>query len=286
MDIRVTQNFLHSSKLVSDLLDRTTVSNNDTVLEIGPGKGIITRELAMRCKKLIAVEYDARFVDSLQRSFEGCSNVKIVKSDILKINIRIGHDYKIFSNIPFNITADIMEKFLSDKELSEAYFIMQYEAFLKYAGQPYYNNSYKSILLKPFFDTEMLYRFKQSDFVPVPQASIVLAWFVRKKYADIASDSENIYNDFVSYIYLQGGRTIEEKIIRIFTYNQLKHIWGQLDAKKDDFISSMSYQDWLVLYKTFERFVAEDKKGFVRGQYLYLKHEQSKLQKIHRNRKA
>lgn len=286
MDVHVTQNFLYNNKLVSNLLEETTVSNNDLVLEIGPGKGIITKELAKRCKEVIAVEYDAKFVSSLNEIFAGNSKVTIIKSDILKYKTEFGHPYKIFSNIPFNITADILTKFLFDKELLDAYFIMQYEAFLKYAGQPYYNNSYKSILFKPFFDAEIVYKFKASDFVPVPQASIVLARFVRKKFADISPNSEKLYYDFVSYIYLQSGKTIAQKINHIFTYKQLKHIWGQLDAQKDDCISNVSYHDWLILYKTFERFAEDDKKNLVHGKYSYMMQEQSKLQKIHRNRKT
>ena len=69
MRIEHSQNFLHSKKLVSELLDKTNLNDDDTVIEIGPGKGIITEELSKKCKRIIAIEYDNKLSASLKSHY-------------------------------------------------------------------------------------------------------------------------------------------------------------------------------------------------------------------------
>ena len=139
MRIEHSQNFLHSKRLVSELLSKSNITSEDTVIEIGPGKGIITEELSKKCAQVIAIEYDKELAHLLQESFANKSNVKIIEHDFLKYKLPNDGVYKICANIPFNLTADIMKKVLEfENSPTDIYFIMQYEAFLKYAGKPYY----------------------------------------------------------------------------------------------------------------------------------------------------
>ena len=118
--------------------------------------------------------------------YNGSEKVRIVSEDLLKNRLNISGEYKLFSNIPFTITSDIMTKFLSDNRVQEIYFIMQYEAFLRFCGTPLYQDSYKSLLYKPFFSMEILYRFAPSDFTPMPSVRIVFVHIARKKSFDIS----------------------------------------------------------------------------------------------------
>ena len=120
-----SQNFLHNKELVASLMAKTNISSNDTIIEIGPGKGIITEELANKCKRLIAVEYDRTLAQRLKDRFAGNSRIQILEHDFLKYDMPVSGEYKICANIPFNLTADIMKKVLEcDNRPDEIYFII------------------------------------------------------------------------------------------------------------------------------------------------------------------
>lgn len=130
--------------------------------------------------------------------------------DFLKYKISVKEPYKVCANIPFNITADIMKKvFEDDNPPEDIYFIMQYEAFIRYSGQPFYNESLRSLLYKPWFSAELIYEFKPSDFYPVPNARICFAHFQRKTSADVEDATD--YRNFLSYIFLASGNTFKDK---------------------------------------------------------------------------
>src|SRR2546421_7074876 len=102
-----SQNFLKSPTLVCQLLDKCDIGSDDTVYEIGPGRGIITELLAQRCRQVIAIEKDPQFVDTLRPNIAGRANIKLLQGDFLEYRLPTNH-YKVFANIPFNITSAIV----------------------------------------------------------------------------------------------------------------------------------------------------------------------------------
>lgn len=88
-NIKDTQNFLHSKELVKHLIDICNVKSDDVVIEIGPGKGIITNELVQTANKVIAVEFDEELYERLRNKFQGNNKVDIIYGDILNFTPRI-----------------------------------------------------------------------------------------------------------------------------------------------------------------------------------------------------
>lgn len=285
MRIEHSQNFLHSKKLVSELLDKTNLNDDDTVIEIGPGKGIITEELSKKCKRIIAIEYDNKLSASLKETFSEDSKIQIIEQDFLKYKLPNSGEYKICANIPFNLTADIMKKVLEfENSPTDIYFIMQYEAFLKYAGLPYYKESFKSLLYKPFFHASVLYNFKATDFKPVPKAKIVFAKF-NKKEPDILSNEFDTWKDFLAFMFLEKGVNIKEKTKKIFTYEQLKRILKDTAIAENLVITSLTYEQWLALFKIYNSsLVSAQKKNIVANSFSKMIKNEAKLTKINRNR--
>ena len=227
MRIEHSQNFLHSKKLVSELLDKTNLNDDDTVIEIGPGKGIITEELSKKCKRIIAIEYDNKLSASLKETFSEDSKIQIIEQDFLKYKLPNSGEYKICANIPFNLTADIMKKVLEfENSPTDIYFIMQYEAFLKYAGQPYYSESMRSLLYKPWYFSELIHEFKPTDFRPAPNARICFVHFHKRDNPKVADSKD--YKNFLSYVFAAPGNTFKEKTKKLFTYEQQKRICKQI----------------------------------------------------------
>jgi len=278
-----SQNFLHNKELVASLMAKTNISSNDTIIEIGPGKGIITEELANKCNRLIAVEYDRTLAQRLKDRFAGNSRIQIVEHDFLKYDMPVSGEYKICANIPFNLTADIMKKVLEcDNRPDEIYFIMQYEAFLKYAGQPFYADSLRSLLYKPFFLAELLHEFQPTDFHPVPKSRICFVRFHKKIPSDISDEAQ--YRNFLAYVFSTSGNDFREKTKKIFSHEQQKRLCKQLNINMASRLADITYEGWLYIFNVFLRFVPADKKGLIINAERDLKNSQSKIQKIHRNR--
>lgn len=280
-----SQNFLHSKKLVSKIVSLSNIVQDDTVIEIGPGKGIITYELGQRCSDVIAIEYDKSLYDKLSIRFKETGNIKIVNMDFMLYKLP-NKPYKVFSNIPFNMTADIIQKILDvDEKLTDAYLIIQYEAALKYIGTPYYADCFRSLYYKPLFEAEIIYEFEPTDFSPPPKARIVLVHFHKKEYSDVKTESYSKYRDFLSYVFYGAGRTFKEKTKQVFSYEQQKRIRKASGIEFDSTISYWTYPQWIAMFNCYDKLVSKEKQALVNGAYSKMLQSQKSIKKEHRNRK-
>jgi len=119
------QNFLKDRHVLKKILRAAELKKQDTVLEIGPGLGILTKEIAPLVKKLIAVEKDWELIKVLQEEMP--PNVEIINEDILKYNPPVGGPntkYKIVSNLPYAIVNPVLRKFLEAKHKPELMVLM------------------------------------------------------------------------------------------------------------------------------------------------------------------
>ena len=131
-----SQNFLVNKKLVERLISKSNIDVTDYVIEIGPGKGIITDVLSQHAGEVVAVEYDQELYNNLVR-YHSHDNVTYIFGDFLKYKLPLNRRYKIFSNIPFQITADIIRKLTDDvNPPSDINIIIQREAAKKNCGIP------------------------------------------------------------------------------------------------------------------------------------------------------
>ena len=111
------QNFLKTNSIVKRIIESANLSADDFVIEVGPGEGVLTEELAKKAGKVLAIEIDHTLIKPLQKKFENKKNVEIINADILKINLPelLGHEmskYKVIANLPYYITSPIIRLFL------------------------------------------------------------------------------------------------------------------------------------------------------------------------------
>ncbi len=117
------QNFLINKGAMQKIIDSAELKPTDTVLEIGPGIGNLTQELAKTAQKVIAVEKDAKIADVLKETLKDYKNVEVVVKDVLKLDLpallpafsgmQAGFgNYKVVANLPYYITSPVIRKFL------------------------------------------------------------------------------------------------------------------------------------------------------------------------------
>lgn len=284
-NLKNSQNFLHNAQLVAQLVHMSNINKLDLVYEIGFGKGIITNALTGHCKKLISTEVDPNLYNNLKKQYEHNNDIILLNQDFL--TLELPHEpYKLFSNIPFDLTGEILTKLLtSSNPPLDIYFVMQYEAVLKYGGQPFCVDGLKSLMFKPIFTVDILYEFAPTDFIPKPNVTIVFAHFHQKEVCDINNLLISDWWDFLSYIYSSAGQTFKQKTKNIFSYEQQKKLRKNLNINQKAIISEWTYQQWLGLFEVYQKMVAKEKKSLVKDAYQRLLTEQSKIEKLHRNRK-
>src|SRR6266481_5189361 len=213
--ILYAQNFLKSSCLVDSLLDRYGIGPGDMLYEIGPGKGIITECLARRCKQVVAIEKDPQLVAALRRRFANTPNITIHEGDFLQFRLPNVH-YKVFANIPFNISAAIVTKLTTAAcPPDDSYLVMQKEAAERFLGKR--GESLYAVLLKPWFEPEIVHRFKRNDFVPAPRVDVVMLRLRKRGPPLIKRNDTQMFRDFVVYGFTAWQPSLRSTFKGIFT---------------------------------------------------------------------
>jgi len=193
--VSVSQNFLTRKQTIRRLIRIAGLEKNDHVVEIGAGRGHITQELAKTCGNVCAYEIDHKLAERLYAEFNN-SNVRVHRQDFLTATLPKGAPYKVFANIPFNRTSEIVRKLASPHSaLDEAWLVMEKGAAKRFAGQP--RESLASLLLKPFFDMEIRYYFQREDFHPAPSVDVVLLRLKHKAEPDVPASQRRAYETFV-----------------------------------------------------------------------------------------
>ncbi|MDD4784924.1 MAG: 23S ribosomal RNA methyltransferase Erm [Candidatus Shapirobacteria bacterium] len=256
----LSQNFIKDPFIVRELLNASLINSDDLVVEIGPGRGIITKELFSKAKEVIAVEKDQELYQLLIKKFNNISNLKIIKNDFLYWKLP-DKKYKVFSNIPFNITAEIIDKLLkSNNKPVEIYFILQTEAAEKYVGGEI--ETQNSILTKIFYDVEILGQIDRTAFTPKPQINISFIKFVLKDQHQINPNLYQQFRDFVIFGFNQWKGDIFSAYKKIFSYQQFKSINKNLKINKLK-PSQLKLEQWLNFFDIYQKFVPLSKKDFI-----------------------
>ncbi|MFC2011898.1 16S rRNA (adenine(1518)-N(6)/adenine(1519)-N(6))-dimethyltransferase RsmA [Chloroflexota bacterium] len=113
----LAQHFLVDEEVLGDILTVADLTLDDTVIEVGPGLGVLTRELAERAGRVVAIELDAKLAHILEQSLSAYKNVTIVNRDVLKVTPatvlgKPSAGYKVVANLPYYITSPVLRHFL------------------------------------------------------------------------------------------------------------------------------------------------------------------------------
>jgi 16S rRNA (adenine1518-N6/adenine1519-N6)-dimethyltransferase len=111
---KLGQNFLISGSTLTKIVETADLSKKDYVIEVGPGFGILTEQLALKADRVSACEYDAELIPILKKNLQAHTNIEIIHEDALKLRLP-SENYKLVANIPYYITSPILMHFLDPK---------------------------------------------------------------------------------------------------------------------------------------------------------------------------
>lgn len=284
LDLRYTQNFLRSPGFVDGLLAQTDIGGQDLVLDIGAGRGIITKSLERKVRHVVAIELDPQLAKGLEITFLGCPNVTVVHGDFLQWPLP-EEQYKVFAAIPYNITTPIVTKLLNSENSPEtAYLVMQQEAAERFVGIPAAEkDSQTSILLKPWFKMEAVRAIDRQQFTPVPSVDSTLVMFQKRYMSLIAPQLRQLFRDFVIYGYSRSDQRKSASLLhgsfrKVFSPRQRARLANEANIMHLR-PTEITIDQWRVLFEGFLRYVSPDKAKRIHGAEQQLKNRQRRIQK-------
>lgn len=182
---KLGQNFLIDTSVVKNIVDAAGVGKEDLVIEVGPGTGSMTGELASRAGRVVAVELDRSLINVLNHELRDFSNVEILNKDILKINLKediidrfFASDsefkperVKVVANLPYYITTPVIMKFLEENPgIHTMVFMVQREVAERMAATPG-GKEYGalSVAVQYYSRPEFILEVPPESFVPRPE---------------------------------------------------------------------------------------------------------------------
>lgn len=276
------QHFLKDPCLAASLVSRCNVGHADVVYEIGPGKGIITEQLARRCRRVVAIEKDPRMAALLLEQFADRPQVSIQAGDFLEYRLPRGR-YKVVANIPFNITSAIVSRLTTaEQPPEEAYLAMQQEAAAMFLGAP--RESLRTVLLKPWFEVELVHRFRRADFVPEPQVDVVMLRLRKRGPPLVSKQHRQCFRDFVVYSFTRRQPSLGETLQSLLSGPQVRQIGRSVGIERDATPTSLRFEQWLRLFECFKAQANTQARQMIAGSEQRLLQQQASLQKVHRTR--
>lgn len=256
----LSQNFIKDRDIVKQLIEISDLCSTDTVIEIGPGKGIITTLLCGKVKQVLAIEKDQSLANNLVKRTQNITNLEIINTDFLNYELPT-ENFKIFANPPFSITSEILNKVLMSPNLPNSMFlIMQLETAEKFIGAKFESRS--SILFKPFFNIEILGDIDRTSFTDKPQVKIVFIKFKKRQSPFIKEQDKLDFYNFVIHGFNQWQPTILDSYKKILTYTQLQTIKKSLKIG-DVPPSELSFDKWLLFFKTYLKIATTKQKSTI-----------------------
>ena len=178
---RLGQHFLINQKVLQKIVRAAELSEKDIVLEIGPGLGILTKELAQKVKKVIAVEKDEKIVQALKEIMKDYKNVEIIQGDILKIQELPLNRYKLVANIPYYLTSPLIRLFLESRQPpQEMTLLIQKEVAQRICAKPPKTNLL-AVAVQLYSQPKIISYISKKSFWPQPKVDSAIIKISRIK---------------------------------------------------------------------------------------------------------
>jgi 16S rRNA (adenine1518-N6/adenine1519-N6)-dimethyltransferase len=244
------QNFLISQNTLNKIIKAAHLSPQDTVLEVGPGLGVLTESISLKAKKIISIEKDKNMVKMLQEILKNQQNVKIIQEDILKTEIKKLKikKYKIIANIPYYLTSPFIRKFLeSTMPPQEMILLMQKEVAKRICAFPP-KMSLLAVSVQLYAQPKIISAVSRKSFWPQPKVDSAII-----KITNIKKPQNIIIEDFFKIV-KAGFSHPRKQLINNLSSNfiaereEIKNILDKLEISQSVRAESLSLQNWQDIY--------------------------------------
>jgi 16S rRNA (adenine1518-N6/adenine1519-N6)-dimethyltransferase len=208
------QNFLSDPSILNGIIHSAGISGEDTVVEIGPGPGRMTRMLAERVKKLIAIELDPDLCEKLKGDFIAYGNVEIVHGDALQFSYETIGEFRVVANIPYYITTPIIFRLLeAKKQVKSMTLTIQKEVAERIVAKPGGKDyGVLTIMIQYVADPELKFIIPKEAFRPMPKVdSAVVHMKILERPRVMVRDEKMLFR-LVKTAFAQRRKTLSNSL--------------------------------------------------------------------------
>ena len=247
------QNFLIDKNFVDKIVDAADIENQN-VLEIGPGIGTITYEMAKQAKKVVAIEIDQSLIPILDENLEEFANAKVINQDILKTDLKKlveeefnGESFKVVSNLPYYITTPIIEMLITTGLPCDDMTIMVQKEVAErmVAGESDKEYSSLSVFIKFYTEAEIITNLPKSVFMPQPKIDSTILNLKLRIY------DENVNQDLLFKLVRAGfnkrRKTILNSMSDVIEKDRLKEAFVKVNLAENLRAENLSIDDFINL---------------------------------------
>lgn len=254
-DKSLGQHWLKDRGILSDIAEYAELTNEDTVLEIGPGLGTLTSELLKRGKKVIAVEFDPRLASKLPKQFPG-KNLEVVNQDILQFDLTtLPKHYAVVANVPYYITSKIIQQLMTSTNKPRiAVLLVQKEVAERLAAVPG-DMSILAVSAQVYADVSLGNIVPAEYFTPPPK--------VDSQVVILRTRTDTVLQDVTEkafFTVVKAGFSAKRKKLRSSLAGGLKiekavaeELLASANIDPNDRAESLSIDDWIQLTKIVAR---------------------------------
>lgn len=205
------QNFLVDENVIAMIVDALDLRADDTIVEIGPGRGALTERLTDKAGEVIAIELDRDLVPMLQEKFRDAANFTLIETDALTIElpevISGRRPIKLVANLPYYISTAILQRLIEQRQIfSEMVLMFQREVVDRITAKP--GNSdrgFLTVLVENSFEVTRLFEVPPTAFRPMPKVWSSVVRLIPKR-SEIGDQS--LFRDIVSASFAQKRKTL------------------------------------------------------------------------------
>ncbi|MFC6464159.1 16S rRNA (adenine(1518)-N(6)/adenine(1519)-N(6))-dimethyltransferase RsmA [Marinilactibacillus sp. GCM10026970] len=212
------QNFIVDTNILEKIVNAGAVDDRTTVIEVGPGIGALTEQIAKQAKEVVAFEIDDRLLPVLKDTLSPYSNVKVIHQDILKANLETFEEeylkdaerVVVIANLPYYVTTPIILNFLeSSLPIDSLVLMMQKEVANRLSASPG-TKAYGSlsIAVQYYMDAEVALIVPKTVFTPQPNIESAVIKLTRKKDAEVVVKDETVFFQVARSAFVQRRKTL------------------------------------------------------------------------------
>lgn len=210
------QNFLVDPNYISKIITALDPLPDETIIEIGAGRGALTEKLAESGADIIAIEFDKDLVPFLREKFEGFDNLQIVEINALTADFNkltaedLTHKTKLVANLPYNISTAILQRLIEQREVfSEMILMFQREVVERISAEPgNKERGFLTVLVEAFLQTEKLFDVPPNAFRPIPKVWSSVVRLRKKADEELKIGNEKLFKEIISIAFKQKRKTI------------------------------------------------------------------------------
>ena len=209
------QNFLKDPHYIRRIVDAAQVSTDDQVLEIGPGLGHLTRELAARAKTVLALELDERLIPILREEFKERTNIEFVHADALEYPYDSLHGtWKVVANLPYYISTPIIQRLIAARSKFISLTLMLQKEVAERIAAPPGGKEYGYISVVVQFHTMPRIEFMvpAGAFTPMPDVDSVVVTLRAREQTAVSVRSEEFFVRVIKAAFSQRRKKLSNTI--------------------------------------------------------------------------